>query len=355
MTIVANRKWLVAGLVLNTVSKLALMTVRPSLDRLLGALTVLTLGLTACPGAIDNPAPFIAARAGDAGSPDAGVDAGTTPDAGPLVCPDIVAEIFSNPALCSAANCHASSAFQAGLDLQSANLVARLLAAPPSTTCGMQRWLDPDSPADSLLHAKLTDAPPCGSMMPLRGQLSVNDVQCVLQWVETVTGAPPDAGVAPDAGRPPPPSLQAEAASFQAPLGVQADPGAEGGEYLVVPIPGTATNEDPTAADTGHLTVTFEADSPVAHRVWLRARTPSIANDSVWLRMDQGRWIKWNAINLDLPGWHWQTMKDSDNGEGVLDFTLQAGQHTLEVRRREAGVEMDAFIITDDPAFDPNP
>ena len=37
--------------------------------------------------------------------------------------------------------------------------------------------------------------------------------------------------------------------------------------------------------------------------------------------------------------WHWD--------EDVVEFTLSAGEHTLEIAKREDGTLLDALVITD--------
>lgn len=329
------------------------------------------LGLCACPGTIDNVEPFLAAR---------------RPDAGTLVCPDVVAEFFSNPQNCSAANCHASSAFQAGLDLESPNLVARLEAASATPSCGGGRVLEPGQPEASLLYTKLLPDPACGSTMPLRRTLPAGGVECVRRWIVGLVDPPPDGGVLePDAGRPVDagPGLpdggtpdtgtglpdggtvdagtsmieivQAESAQvIEPPLEILADPEALDGSYVVVPPVNVPINQDPAATGVGRLALTFEVPHAGTYRIWMRSRAPSVASDSFFMRIDQGPWVKWNDINLDFPMvWHWDGVRDSDAGPGLLEFPLQSGQHVFEINRREPGLQMDAFIITDDLSYDP--
>ena len=316
------------------------------------------LVLAGCPGTIEDAEPFFAARRGDAGT---------------VVCPDVVRQIFSSSEACSAESCHAASAFQAGLDLQSADLVQRLSVQTASANCGGAAVLTPGNPEASLLYTKLRPDPACGSQMPLRGTLSPADVQCVRRWIIALADVPPDAGVVPtdasvidasppdsgpstpDAGAVMPTIIQAEAVQLiEAPLQVLPHDEALGGSYVEVPPLNVPINTDPEAQGVGRMELTFDAPRAGTYRIWMRSRAPSVASDSFFFRIDQGPWVKWNDINIDWPQqWAWDALRNSDAGPGLVDLPLDVGSHVLEIKRREPGIQMDAFIITDDLSFDP--
>lgn len=327
------------------------------------------LMLAGCPGTIEDAEPFFAARRGDAG---------------PVVCPDVVRQIFSNPEGCSADSCHAASAFQAGLDLQSADLAQRLAAHSASVNCGGAAVLTPGDPEASLLYTKLRPDPVCGSQMPLRGTLSDADVLCVRRWIVALAEPPQDAGIVfedasvmdtgpvldagpvdvgsptpdagpVDAGSSMPVIIQAEVAQLiEAPLQVLPHDEALGGSYVEVPPLNVPINTDPQAEGVGRMELSFDAARAGTYRIWMRSRAPSVASDSFFFRIDQGPWVKWNDINIDRPQqWAWDGVRNSDAGPGLVDIPLDQGPHVLEIKRREPGLQMDAFIITDDLSFDP--
>ena len=173
--------------------------------------------------------------------------------------------------------------------------------------------------------------------------------------------AGPDAGLdggggPRDAGEPDPIVVEAEhAVVLQAPMAKRDDPEAQNGQYVVVPA-GAPVNQDPDLVTAGRLDLPFVLTSPATVRVFGRVRAPDSSGDSFWVRMDGGAWLRWNDINLDHPGvWRWAPIHDSDAAAAVVDFTLDAGRHVLELRQREADTALDAILVTRDLSLDPNP
>jgi hypothetical protein len=80
------------------------------------------------------------------------------------------------------------------------------------------------------------------------------------------------------------------------------------------------------------------------------------AGNSFWIQIATGTpvpvtrtdgWIKWNSIEEGAE-WHWDEVHDEDqSGNPRVEWTLPAGQHTLEIARREDGGLLDAILITD--------
>ncbi len=149
------------------------------------ALLLCATGLVGCPGAIDDPAPFIAARM-DSGAP-------------PARCPEgvsVTRDLFIPH--CATSGCHDSETQLINLDLQSPGVAARLIGRR-SAACGQRALVDPNDPERSALLLKLRAAPPCGDRMPLgTPPLSNEEVACVRAWIIR-RGEEPDAGTTPDA------------------------------------------------------------------------------------------------------------------------------------------------------------
>jgi len=89
---------------------------------------------------------------------------------------------------------------------------------------------------------------------------------------------------------------------------------------------------------------------------------PTDEDDSCWVRItsatsqtheDPGQtgtgWVRFNDIE---PGneWLWDEVhsSDSDPANEVVNWTLPAGEQTLEIGKREDGTLFDAILITDD-------
>jgi hypothetical protein len=147
------------------------------------------LGLAACPGRIDDPSAFLGV-AGDSSvvSCTIGVSA-------------VEAQIIRPR--CATAGCHERSMPAGRLDLESANLGARLVNVRASGCMG-QVLVSPTSPGQSYFIEKLNASPRCGDRMPLGSPaLTPSEVVCVRLWAETLVsdaGAPMDA--TPDAVSP---------------------------------------------------------------------------------------------------------------------------------------------------------
>jgi hypothetical protein len=50
--------------------------------------------------------------------------------------------------------------------------------------------------------------------------------------------------------------------------------------------------------------------------------------------------------------WLWDEVHSDDHDATVVNWTLAAGEHTLEIGKREDGTLFDAVLITDDLALD---
>ncbi|MCH8121483.1 MAG: hypothetical protein IIC00_17370, partial [Planctomycetes bacterium] len=58
-------------------------------------------------------------------------------------------------------------------------------------------------------------------------------------------------------------------------------------------------------------------------------------------------WVRFNGI--DAPdGWAWDEVHSDDHNQAIVNWTLPAGAHTIEIGKREEGVLLDAILITDD-------
>jgi len=145
--------------------------------------------------------------------------------------------------------------------------------------------------------------------------------------------------------------FEAEAAdTITPPIQVYDDPLASGGRYI-----GTDDgigDEDNPPAD-GIATYSFTVDAGT-YKILGRVRPD--AGNSFFVRIATGTpvpvtrtdgWIKWNSIEAGAE-WHWDEVHDEDqSGNPRVEWTLPAGQHILEIARREDGGLLDAILITD--------
>jgi hypothetical protein len=129
--------------------------------------------------------------------------------------------------------------------------------------------------------------------------------------------------------------------------------GASGGQFI-----GTEDGSGQDTADVqddGIATYTFSVDQAGVYNLAIRAG--DFGGNSFWFRIP-GSEISTGG-NGDYPGWvvcnfyvlggsdtlGWIPVTDYDDGNQVVEYTLTAGQHTLEVSRREDGAFLDAIAV----------
>ena len=120
----------------------------------------------------------------DAGSAPLGGAGGTGPVA-PIVMPPPACVVDLFVSRWSGLECHGPGAPE--VDLISPGVATRLVDRPssPSLLCAGRTYVATDG-SPSLLLDKLRDTPPCGSPMPLRGNIGAQHVDCLVQWVASL-------------------------------------------------------------------------------------------------------------------------------------------------------------------------
>jgi RNA polymerase sigma factor (sigma-70 family) len=141
---------------------------------------------------------------------------------------------------------------------------------------------------------------------------------------------------------------EAENGSFTAPFAIHDDARASNGHYLAV---AAGMNAKKAVAAAGHSSLRFDLAAAGKFKIWGRVIAPTSGDDSFWVRLDDGPWLKWNDI---APGnhWHWDEVQD-DAAVGPSTFDLAAGAHTLTIAYREDGARLDRVLLTNDLAFTP--
>ena len=145
--------------------------------------------------------------------------------------------------------------------------------------------------------------------------------------------------------------LQAEEAdTITAPMTVYIDdPAAMGGRFIGTTDDVGNSSGNPPSPD-GTATYTFTVKGGV-YKINGRVIIP--AGDSFWVRIvgattqtsnHSSGWVRWS----DPPNgtdWHWNEVFSAEDGNEVVEFTLAAGTHTLEIGYREDGAMLDAVVI----------
>jgi hypothetical protein len=140
------------------------------------------------------------------------------------------------------------------------------------------------------------------------------------------------------------------------------DPSASGGEYI-----GSENGDgsDTNAAPGANWIATYNFSAPAAgdYKVLLRVITPNGEDDSFWVRITTATsqtledpdqpgtgWVRFGIDNSSQ--WHWDTVDSDDHSSTIVNWTLEAGEHTLEIAKREDGALLDAILVTNDLDLD---
>lgn len=146
--------------------------------------------------------------------------------------------------------------------------------------------------------------------------------------------------------------LEAESARLEAPLLVRRDAAAAGGRYVEAERT-SARRDEPAPTARGSAVLRFTVAQAGLYTLWGRTRARNGGEDSFWVRVNGGRWIRWNAIPRS-DAWHWSMVHDADRQREVVQFLLRPGQNSIEIAAREGGSTLDRLLVTNDPLFRPD-
>jgi hypothetical protein len=93
----------------------------------------------------------------------------------------------------------------------------------------------------------------------------------------------------------------------------------------------------------------FRLAAAQAVKVWALVGAPDVDNDSFWVRIDQGSWIRWNGFADGTC----DDVHDSLNGNQAVTFNLSAGSHFLEFAYREVGATLDHIAVAEPTTSQP--
>ena len=97
------------------------------------------------------------------------------------------------------------------------------------------------------------------------------------------------------------------------------------------------------AADLVRFTVNVNVSG--SYRILGRVNSDTGADDSFWVRVDEGTWHNWNDWNTATV-WEWLPIQDNDNGNTLIRWSLDAGSHTIDFAYREDGARIDKLHLT---------
>ena len=122
------------------------------------------------------------------------------------------------------------------------------------------------------------------------------------------------------------------------------DPLASNDDYLTIASGLNSISSAPSGADDlVRFTITVTATG--LYRILGRVYSANGADDSFWIRVDEGTWYNWNNWNT-ASTWEWIEVFDSDNGNTLLKWNLTPGNHTFDIAYREDGARIDKLHLT---------
>jgi hypothetical protein len=146
--------------------------------------------------------------------------------------------------------------------------------------------------------------------------------------------------------------------------GVGADATSPNGVKLVTPDNGWATTNNPAAAPTDYVDVTFDANAGMPYTLWLRmqALNNSKFNDSLWVQFSDATAngasiypmnttsgldvnLATDATASSLNHWGWQNTGYWLSQPTTVTFAT-SGTHTMRIQVREDGVQFDQIVLS---------
>lgn len=110
----------------------------------------------------------------------------------------------------------------------------------------------------------------------------------------------------------------------------------------------------------GSVRLRFYVDKEGEYIIWGRVMAPTTSDNSFFVRLNDEKEILWDVYGPDknntAQAWWWDRARDRRSNENDSDrllFSLRKGWHTLVLRSREAGTQMDRILVTNDNLFVP--
>jgi hypothetical protein len=143
--------------------------------------------------------------------------------------------------------------------------------------------------------------------------------------------------------------LEAEEATLSAPMQTALDEEASSGTYVSAPQ-GSGTG--------GVAEYQFTVPTAGTYVVWGRVISNSTSQNSFFVAMDSDAEALWDTTLNGAEVWGWEMVSHragAQPGEGVelMNYTLEAGTHTLRIEQRENGTKLDKLLITNDLSYVP--
>lgn len=151
--------------------------------------------------------------------------------------------------------------------------------------------------------------------------------------------------------------LEAEAGMMIAPMQIATDTDASAGSYITVPA-GNGMVTDPSSR-AGYAEYSLNISVPGDYVIWGRVLAPNNADNSFYISIDNSQEIVWHTKITSDGFWTWDPVSvrqpsDVADNTNPMMVHLTTGSHTLRIKQREDGTQIDTILITNDLSYVPD-
>lgn len=146
--------------------------------------------------------------------------------------------------------------------------------------------------------------------------------------------------------------LEAECASFGSAWEEKTDNNTSNNKYLVVKT-GNKSLDIPPPIGNSMVIFNLQGNFDTQKNWKLKARIRAFdeSEDSFWVKINQGAWVKWFANVKTGETYKWQTLTDK-NATDFVQFKLNNNQNIIEFAFREPGIRLDKILLTTQNTID---
>ncbi len=128
---------------------------------------------------------------------------------------------------------------------------------------------------------------------------------------------------------------------------------ASNGSYVVIGENLRSVDVVPDDVPANYVRFTLNVQEMDEYFIWGRVEGQAPDNDSFWVRVNGGDWVRWSRRVGDEDGWAWRQITNSP-------YTVEAGEMTIDFAYRERNTKLDKILVTtlnitptgiDQPAF----
>ncbi|MFT7605420.1 MAG: hypothetical protein ACI8VT_003014, partial [Saprospiraceae bacterium] len=138
--------------------------------------------------------------------------------------------------------------------------------------------------------------------------------------------------------------LEAECAVVGSLFETFSDSEASNNDYLTVASGNNAVNNAPSEV-TDRVSFSVSVSKSGSYNIFARVKAPGTSDDSFWVRVNNGNWIKWNGIEPSS-SFIWDQIHDNDNSNIPVSFYLEAGNNSIDFAYREDGTLLDKIYVS---------